>query len=240
MNKKRILIIADSHFTEHQPEAAVFHSLLETISGTGDDVLFIGDFFDLWIACPGYESGIHREFLEWCRKEILRRKIWFVEGNHEFFIRKNRSEYFTEVFTEEALLDGGKFYAIHGDMINYHDHAYSLLRAVLRNPLSYFVMRLFGYTGFGTSFSGKVRKDLRKTNQVQKHYYPRAELLELDKKLRARGVEHAVVGHFHRDGQEGMISLIRNFTETEDTIGIYESGKGIRRISAKTWIGEQK
>ena len=39
-----------------------------------------------------------------------------------------------------------------------------------------FLMKLFGYTGFGSAFSGKVRKDLQPTNQVQKRYFPEKEL----------------------------------------------------------------
>ena len=228
MNKKRILIIADSHFTEHQPDAAVFHSLLETISGTGDDVLFIGDFFDLWIACPGYESRIHREFLEWCRKEILRRKIWFVEGNHEFFIWKNRREYFTEVFPQSCVLDHGSLYASHGDLINHHDYSFIFLRALLRNPATYFLLRLFGLTNWGTRITGRVRHDLRNTNQKQKRYFPVKELQDLDQTLEECGIRYGVLGHFHRSGKEGRLTILNRFSAPDYEIGIYESGKGIR------------
>ena len=157
MMTKDILLIADCHLTEHCPEKTVFFSMLKKISVTDYDVLFLGDIFDVWIGCPGYETGIHRDFMEWCRKEKGNRNVWFIEGNHEFFIRRNRSECFTEVFLQSAFLDGGAFYVSHGDLINYHDHSFTLLRASLRNPLTYFLIRLFGGTGWGTSFSGKVR-----------------------------------------------------------------------------------
>lgn len=240
MMKRGILLITDTHLTEHSPVREVFRSLLEKTAASDYDVLFMGDIFDIWIGCSGYETEIHKEFMEWCRREKTKRNLWFLEGNHEFFIRRNRSGYFTEVFSHSALLDGGAFYAMHGDLVNYHDKFFTLLRASLRNPISYFLIRLFGYTGLGTAFSGKVRKDLRNTNQVQKHYYPREELLDLERTLANQGVKCAVAGHFHRHGQEGMITLLGNFTETDDTVGLYESGKGIRTFSAKEWIGETK
>ena len=237
MKKRDILLITDSHLTEHCPERTVFRSLLEKIAESEYDVLFLGDIFDVWIGCKGYESSVHHEFMEWCRREKEKRNLWFIEGNHEFFIHRKRSEYFTEVFPDYALLDDGAFFAVHGDRINYHDTAFKLLRGVLRNPLSYFLLKLFGYTGFGTSFSGEVRKDLRTTNQTQRHYFPESELLELEQTLREKNVTSAVVGHFHRAGKAGIIQILENFTEGQYMVGIYESGKGIRTLSVHELFG---
>ena len=237
MKKRDILLITDSHLTEHCPERTVFRSLLEKIAESEYDVLFLGDIFDVWIGCTGYESSVHQEFMEWCRREKEKRNLWFIEGNHEFFIHRKRSEYFTGVFPDYALLDDGAFFAAHGDRINYHDTAFKLLRGVLRNPLSYFLLKLFGYTGFGTSFSGEVRKDLRTTNQTQRHYFPEAELLELEQTLRKKNVTSAVVGHFHRDGKVGIIQILENFTEGQYTVGVYESGKGIRTLPVHELFG---
>ena len=240
MMKRDILVVTDSHLTEHCPEWTVFRSLLEKISQGDYDVLFLGDIFDVWIGCKSYETGIHLEFMEWCRKEKKKRNLWFLEGNHEFFIRKNRSDCFTEVFSDAAVLDEGKLFATHGDMVNHHDGAYRMLRGILRNPLTYFFLRIFGLSGLGSSFTGEVRKDLKSTNQKQKRYYPAEELRDLSKSLEAKGVSCIVVGHFHRGGQEGIVTLLENFSQEDYMIAIYESGKGIRKISAKELIGERK
>ena len=230
MNKRKILIISDSHLTEHGEGNAVFHSLLKKISTSSYDVLFLGDIFDVWIGCPGYETQIHHEFMAWCREEVTKRRIWFVEGNHEFFIFRNRSSCFTEVFPQSCVLDDGTLYAAHGDLVNYHDHAFTFLRALLRNPATYVLLRLFGLTGWGYRFSGKVRKDLKGTNQKQKHYFPSRELHELDEILGDCGIKTGVLGHFHRSGQEGRLCLLNQFTGPDYEVGIYESGKGIRRV----------
>ena len=240
MMKKNILLIADSHLTEHCPEKTVFRSLLEKISESDYDVLFLGDIFDVWIGCTGYETSVHKEFMEWCSREKSKRKLWFIEGNQEFYIRRNRAEYFTEVFPDAALLDDGALFAAHGDKVNYHDTAFTFLRGILRNPFTYFVMKCFGYTGLGTSFSGKVRKDLRKTNQTQKRYFPEAELLELDQLLQKNGISSAVVGHFHRDGKVGGITILENFTEDQYMIGVYEHGKGVRKMPMSELFGDQE
>lgn len=226
------MIIADSHLTEHGSEKTVFRSLLKKISESTCDVLFLGDIFDVWIACPGFETEIHQEFMEWCRQELPKRRIWFVEGNHEFFVERNRKAYFTEVFRQSCVLDGGALYAAHGDLVNYHDHAFTFLRALLRNPATYLILRIFGLTGWGYKLSGKVRQDLRSTNQKQKHYFPASELLELDRVLGDCGIRCGVLGHFHRGGQEGRIVLLNRFSEPDYELGLYESGKGVKRIKA--------
>ena len=238
MMKRDILLITDSHLTEHCPERAVFRFLLEKISTSDYDVLFLGDIFDVWIGCSGYETSVHREFMEWCLREKERRNVWLVEGNHEFFIKRNRLQYFTEVFPDEAVLDDGAFYAAHGDRVNDRDKPYAFLRGLLRNPVSYFVMKLFGFTGFGTSFSGKVRKDLKSTNMKQKHYFPEAELKRLEQNLLSQNVKYAVVGHFHRKEEVGNITVLENFAEDDFMTGIYQSGKGIRQYTLRELFGE--
>ena len=233
-------MITDSHLTEHCPERAVFRFLLEKISCSDYDVLFMGDIFDVWIGTPGYETSVHHEFMTWCCREKEKRNIWYLEGNHEFFISRNRSQYFTEVFSEGVFLDDGAFYAAHGDMVNEQDKSYAFLRGFLRNPISYLVMKLFGYTGFGTSFSGEIRKDLKGINQKQKHYFPESELRRLDQKLRSFGVKYAAVGHFHRSEQVGSVTVLENFTDNQYMTGVYHPGKGIEQLPLRELFGEWK
>ena len=73
--------------------------------------------------------------------------------------------------------------------------------------------------------------------QTQRHYFPEAELLELEQTLRKKNVTSAVVGHFHRDGKVGIIQILENFTEGQYTVGVYESGKGIRILPVHELFG---
>ena len=240
MEKREILLITDSHLTERCPQWTVFRSMLEKISESKYDVLFLGDIFDVWIGFPGYETEIHRDFMEWSRREKVKRNIWFLEGNHEFFIKQNRSDCFTEVFSRSAVLDNGAFYAEHGDLINYHDHLFTLLRACLRNPLSRFLIKLFGYTGFGTAFSGRIRKDLKNTNMKQKHYFPLQELLETEELLRKKQISSAVMGHFHHGRREGIITVLEKFSPEDYMIGRYRSGTGVEVFPVSDLFGDLK
>ncbi len=83
-----LAVLADVHAVEGEESERVLRNLLEQLSSTDDDVMFLGDIMDLWIGLPKYECKLQRDFLEWCRHEKSRRKIYFVEGNHEYYVAK--------------------------------------------------------------------------------------------------------------------------------------------------------
>ena len=86
-----------------------------------------------------------------------------------------------------------------------------------------------GWSGcWGTRITGRVRHDLRNTNQKQKRYFPVKELQDLDQTLEECGIRYGVLGHFHRSGKEGRLTILNRFSAPDYEIGIYESGKGIR------------
>ena len=78
-----IFLVADAHLEDGQELDGEFSAMLEALSRTDCDVIFLGDIMDLWIAKPRYEKGCHEAFIRWCREEAAKRKVFFVEGNHE-------------------------------------------------------------------------------------------------------------------------------------------------------------
>ena len=83
---------------------------------------------------------------------------------------------------------------MHGDRINRKDHAYTLLRFILRNRITRWFLRLIGPT-FGPSFAHYVRERLRYTNQANKHYFPESHALKLLTSSPPGSILFA--GHFH-------------------------------------------
>ena len=47
-----------------------------------------------------------------------------------------------------------------------------------------------------------------------------------------------VMGHFHREASEGMITILENFTGPDSRIGVYHSGTGIRTVPASELFGD--
>ncbi|MBR4717112.1 MAG: metallophosphoesterase [Lentisphaeria bacterium] len=190
---QRWLMIADAHLTCIEPEDGFFRMLDAAARLPGDvGVIFLGDVFDLWIALRGYENAEHRRFLDWCRGEKMKRKIIFLEGNHEFFVAKTYADAFTYA-GEDAYREGDLLW-LHGDRINKEDRAYAFLRFILRNRLTRRLLKLAGPT-FGPSFAHYVRERLRTTNQAHKRYFPEPQALRFLASCPSGSVVFA--GHFH-------------------------------------------
>ena len=190
---KRWLIIADAHLTCREPEDEFFR-MLDGVSHLPGDIgiIFLGDIFDLWIALRGYENDDNRRFLDWCRKEKTKRQVVFLEGNHEFYVAETYPDAFS--FCSGDTYQDGPLQWMHGDRINKQDHAYTLLRLLLRNRLTRWFLRLIGPT-FGPAFAHYVRERLRYTNQANKHFFPESHAL----KLLASSPPDSILfaGHFH-------------------------------------------
>ncbi len=82
--------------------------MLEALSRTDYDVMFLGDIMDLWIGMDGYEDDLQRWFIEWCKAESPRRNIVYIEGNHEFYVADRYNKVICTViknrFLENSLL----------------------------------------------------------------------------------------------------------------------------------------
>ena len=95
-NERRpLLLIADSHVRPGKNSFGAFFQMLSWIETTNYDVVFLGDIMELWIGLKGYEGEIHKRFLSWCAAEKKHRKIYFLEGNHEYFVLPGHARYFT-------------------------------------------------------------------------------------------------------------------------------------------------
>jgi hypothetical protein len=148
-------MIADAHLTCREPEDEFFR-MLDGVSRLPADIgiIFLGDIFDLWIALRGYENDDHRRFLDWCRREKERRRIVFLEGNHEFFVAKTYSDAFS--YSSEDSYEDGALQWLHGDRINRKDYTYTVDWAA---PMS---MPFFVGAAIQKQLSNKEKFDIEK------------------------------------------------------------------------------
>jgi len=156
-----VLIIADAHVDEYIGNSKEFFYMLDRLSRTSHDIVFLGDTFDLWIGLHRYETTLHRKFLEWCMLEKMRRSIGFVEGNHEYFIADERHHYFTWCSQAAWKSKDGKILFCHGDMINTKDHNYLRFRKVMKNRWTKTVVR---HIPMGPALTQVVKRRLKATN----------------------------------------------------------------------------
>jgi len=55
---KIMIIVTDAHISKTDGNHATFFRMLESLEENNQDLIFLGDIFDLWVALPGYESDV--------------------------------------------------------------------------------------------------------------------------------------------------------------------------------------
>ena len=116
-----MIIIADAHVSKAKGNHAAFFKMLEVLERNNEDLIFLGDIFELWIALPRYEENIHRDFIAWCRKQKKYRTIGYMEGNREYYLSNERGQAFTWCSTDAWWRDDAGALFVHGDQINRKD-----------------------------------------------------------------------------------------------------------------------
>ena len=187
-------MIADSHVFCGSEEAEIFFRMLDRLAALKPaGILFLGDVFELWIALKGYETPDHLRFVQWCRTHSAEFEVGFIEGNHEFFVGSAHRDAFSWVTDDRHELDP-QVCLLHGDLINRKDWKYLLLRRLIRNPFTKFLLRLFAAT-IGPRVTDHIRLSLKTSNMQHKKYLPRADF---DAYAAASASRHVIAtGHFH-------------------------------------------
>ena len=191
-----MIIVTDAHVSQARGNHKAFFQMLEAIERTGHDLIFLGDIFDLWIALPRYEEYIHTQFIDWCRKQKSRRKIGYLEGNHEFFLASGHAPAFTWCSSSGWHRDEAGVLFVHGDQINRQDRSYLIFNKLMKNNLIKFILR---YLPYGPDIALSVKHRLKKTNKKFKTRIPWDQIRFFADNKFAQGFDTIYVGHFHHE-----------------------------------------
>ena len=188
------IFITDAHVGEAQGNAADFSAMLERLESDGRDIVFLGDIFDLWIALPRYERPIHREFCDWCRRQKTRRRIGFMEGNHEFFVARERAGAFSWCTDAPWRREGGGLLIVHGDLINRRDVNHLAFRRLAKSPLARCFLRC---APRGPALAEALKRRLRRTNRRFRTGLPEGEIRRFAEAWLSADIHTVLAGHFH-------------------------------------------
>ena len=194
--RDKYILIADSHIQHGSDKAEIFFRMLDCLSEKQPaGIVFLGDIFELWIALPGYEIPEQKRFIEWCRTHSREMEIGFIEGNHEFFVSDTCGDVFSWITDHYHDLNSG-VRLMHGDTVNRRDWKYLLLRRMIRNPFTKFLLRVFART-IGPKIADRIRLALKTSNMAHKKKLPHAELESCAAKCAQQGIAVLTAGHFH-------------------------------------------
>jgi UDP-2,3-diacylglucosamine pyrophosphatase LpxH len=189
-----MIIIADAHVDTKRGNDVDFFLMLNALGKSNQDLVFLGDIFDLWIALPRYEKDIHEAFLAWCKEQKKYRSIGFVEGNHEYFVVQERKEHFSWASDKPMWQDDKGNLFCHGDLINYRDTNYLLFRRITKNKITKTIARFFP---FGPEICESLKAKLKKTNLEFRKHIPEKEIAEFADRIFNENIHTIFAAHFH-------------------------------------------
>ena len=197
-NERRpLLLIADSHVRSGKNSFGAFFQMLSWIETTNYDVVFLGDIMELWIGLKGYEEEIHKRFLSWCAAEKKHRKIYFLEGNHEYFVLPGHARYFTKAAHDELRIGG--LLLTHGDTLA-ATRAHLRFRWWCKSRLAWFLLR---FMPFAKSCVRLIKRKLERRSRMRKKAFPERALSSWSaEQFQSNAPPNAILaGHFHKQFQ---------------------------------------
>lgn len=226
-HSKKMIIIADSHVGLENDLNADFLNMLKALENSAEDVVFLGDIFDLWIGYNRYEESIHREFLTWCQTQKERRKIYFTEGNHEFFINAKRRGFFSVYDDSRMGFKDGEILFMHGDRVNLKDKNYLRFRGLVKSRFVAFLVR---FVPCAPKIVHYVKNSLKKTKKNFRKFIPQAEIMEFAALAKTYGIKFIFMGHFHHaevlEADGVIVCMVPDWYKTRQVVRFDpESGK---------------
>ena len=191
-----MIFVTDAHVSKANGNSSSFFEMLETFEKNSQDLIFLGDIFDLWIAMPRYEEDIHRDFIAWCREQKKHRTIGYMEGNHDFYLSNEKVQAFSWYSQDPWQADGAGTLFVHGDQINRKDRQYLLFRILVRNQITKFIIRNLP---LGPKIVVYIKEKLKMTNVKFRLGLPKEEIEYFAESRFAEGADTIFVGHFHQE-----------------------------------------
>ena len=191
-----MIIITDAHISKAAGNHATFFRMLEALEDNQQDLIFLGDIFDIWVALPRYENEDHHRFRAWCREQKKQRIIGFMEGNHEYYLARYNADDFSWCSTAAWRREEDGTLFVHGDQVNHRDRNYLRYRKIAKNPIARLIMRTLP---FGPKIADSLKHGLKHTNMDFRKHLPREEIESFADARFAEGVRTIFVGHFHQE-----------------------------------------
>jgi UDP-2,3-diacylglucosamine hydrolase len=203
---KRYLFISDQHLGLQTKEIEdkkekLLVKFLKFAEDNCDELFLVGDLFDYWFEYKRvYQKGFFRTLT--ALKDVAEKgiKIHYFIGNHDFLHRDFFTKEFGAIMYEgslEVLLNGKRFYIVHGDGLVKNDIGYKILKVILRNK---FIQKMYSllHPDIGIAIASKTSKTSREYTK-KKDYGEIDGMLDVAKIKIDDGYEYVIFGHSHEN-----------------------------------------
>ena len=216
-----IYFFGDNHFSptpslSNEQKIRKLEQFIDVIENSGGSIFIMGDFFDYYfeynINNPNYFEEVFSLIKNIRAKGI---EVYFIAGNHDFWIGKEFQSVITKSFITDQILSvgGKKIYVTHGDGILSWDKSYRILKFILRSNIFRFLYSLLPKS-FALNVAKRIsyeRKDSHKVNH-KKLERIHSELIQFSRSKWNEGCDIVIMGHYHHsfnfnEGQKQLIIL---------------------------------
>lgn len=205
-----IALLGDAHLREGDPEVESFVGFLDTLPGQASILAILGDLFAAWIGRADLVRPHHGRVVEALTRLAGRGvRVLYVEGNHDFFLRRLYGSGPFEALAEETLeiaWCGRRLHLAHGDLMNRHDRQYRAWRRLSKSRPFFAAFNVLPRPTRLRLVDGLERK-MATTNMEFRGGFPVSECLAYARPRIRAGTDALVFGHFHDerriDVQEG-------------------------------------
>ncbi len=196
------IFLSDAHLKgrddKNQEKVVQF---LEGVTKEHPDMIFLlGDIFDYWVNPGGLIDPVYVPLMN-----VLRRlcesnvKVYYHIGNHDFFVKHTFEKIFNNMkIIENGMdieLDGMRCFITHGDMIDYTDKWYRLLRVIIRSRLISVIADILP-----AAITKRIALSLSSRSRevwTVKRAMPNHVIDEFVEKKAAQGFDIVIAAHFH-------------------------------------------
>ena len=213
MTNKRYIVIADAHLGIVKDDVGMMIDFVHTLDPQSDELLFLGDLFQIWAGPVKYHTDPVSEMLDTLRSyQDKNGKVHLVVGNRDVFFPEVAEKHphshlpFDTISRDFAFfnVNGKRLAATHGDAVNQLDLQYLRWRKLLRHPLFERFFDLLPSAWVRRIMFG-LEAGLKSTNQAFRLTFPDQQWAKFIKQVSENlSPDLLIVGHFHPE------SLIRH------------------------------
>ena len=196
------IFLSDAHLKgrDDKNQEKVVQFLEGIIKEHPDMVFLLGDIFDYWVNPGGLIDPVYVPLMD-----VLRRlsesnvKMYYHIGNHDFFVKNTFEKMFTTMeIIENGMvieLDGSRCFVTHGDMIDYTDKWYRLLRVIIRSRFISAIADILP-ASITRRIASRLSQHSREVWTI-KRTMPNHVIDEFVEKKAAQGFDVVIAAHFH-------------------------------------------
>ena len=196
------IFLSDAHLKgrDDKNQEKVVQFLEGIIKEHPDMVFLLGDIFDYWVNPGGLIDPVYVPLMDvLLRLTESNVKIYYHLGNHDFFVKKTFEKMFSTIeIIENGMiieLDGSRCFVTHGDMIDYTDKWYRVLRVIIRSRFISAIADILP-----AAITGRIALRLSQHSRevwTIKRTMPNHVIDEFVEKKAEQGFDVVIAAHFH-------------------------------------------